>query len=394
MTGSGKEPRRLLVVDDEAGIHRAVARILSPRYAIESAYSAEEALRAAGAQPFDVALVDVRMPGEDGFSLLRRLRAAHPDVDVILMTGSVDETDEKLVRSLREDAYFFLLKPFERGVLEALLDRCLTARATRRELRDRVLELESELRQARDLQRSLHPAPLPAASRFRAAVSFRPCLAVGGDLYDWQAFSPTRLLVLLADVSGHGVSAAMITAMLKASFDRLVAPAPPSSVLETLRGGLLNLAADRFVTAIVADLDAEKGTLVYASAGHGPALLVRRDGTLARLERTGRFLSAVVPPALSDSPPIPFAPGDRFVAYTDGATEMMNPAEERFGEARLENALRDAAGGDLSPVLERLDRFRDGRPADDDETIVSVSRVAEDNVLPRSPAPGVQSTVT
>lgn len=394
MTERGAGVPRLLVVDDEAGIHRAVARILAPRYAIVSAYSAEEALAVAGASSFDVALVDVRMPGEDGFSCLRRLRAAHPDVDVILMTGSVDESDEKLVRSLREDAYFFLLKPFERGVLEALLDRCLSARATRRALRDRVQELESELRQARDLQRSLHPAPLPAGSRFRATVSFRPCLAVGGDLYDWHAFSPSRLLVLLADVSGHGVSAAMITAMLKASFDRLTAPAPPSEVLGTLRAGLMNLEADRFVTAIVADLDAEKGTLVYASAGHGAALLVRRDGTLARLERTGRFLSAVVPPALGDSPPIPFAPGDRFVAYTDGAPEMMNPGGERFGEPRLENALRDATGGDLSPIIERLDRFRDGRPADDDETIVSVSRVGEDNPLPRSSPPALQSKMT
>jgi len=173
---------RLLVVDDEAGIHRAVARILSPRFTIVSAHSAAEGFAAASAEKCDVALVDVRMPQEDGFSLLRRLRAAHPDLDVVLMTGSVDETDEKLVRALREDAYFFLLKPFERGVLEALLDRCLGARATRRALKERLAELERELRQARDLQRSLHPPPLPSSSRFRAAVSFRPCLAVGGDL--------------------------------------------------------------------------------------------------------------------------------------------------------------------------------------------------------------------
>jgi len=366
---------RVLVVDDEPGIHRAVSRILGSRNEVVCAHSTAEALALAAARPPDVALVDIRMPGEDGFECLRRLKAEHAGVDVILMTGSLDDTDGKLVRALASGAYYFLMKPFERGVLEALVDRCLEARRSRRKILAYVEELERELRHARDLQRSLLPPALGPASRFRAAVSFRPCLAVGGDLYDWRSFEPGRLFLLVADVSGHGVPAAMITAMLKASFDRLVAPARPSEVIEILRSGLLNLEADRFVTAFVADLDAARSTLVYASAGHVPALLHRPGGRVTVLERTGRFISSVVPHLAADSHAIPFGPGDRLLAYTDGVTEAMNPAEEAFGAERLEAAVRDSPGGDLSPILERLDRFRDGRPPADDETIVAVRRV-------------------
>src|SRR5262249_4454241 len=160
------------------------------------------------------------------------------------------------IRAIRADAYFFLLKPFEKGVLEALLDRCVSARRVRETNRAYVEELQRELRHARDLQRSLLPAPLPPRSRVPAPASFRPCLDVGGDLYDWRPFGPERLQVLVADVSGHGVSAAMITAMLKASFDRIEDPLPPAETLLALREGLKNLEADRFVSALVASFDA------------------------------------------------------------------------------------------------------------------------------------------
>ncbi len=365
---------RVLVVDDEEGILHAVKRILGERHEVVTVSGGEEALAEADARAFDVALVDIRMPGQDGFETLGRLRRLHPEIDVILMTGTTDESNEKLVRALRSDAYYFLLKPFEKGVLEALLDRCLSARRVRETNRVYVEELERELRHARDLQQSLLPAPLPARSRFRAEASFRPCLDVGGDVYDWRPFGRDRLLVLVADVSGHGVSAAMITAMLMASFDRIVEPMAPSEALAALRSGLTTLEVDRFVSAFVAAFDAEAGTLVFAGAGHASALL-RRRGSIEELPQTGPVLSTAILVGARDSRPIPFDAGDVLLLCTDGVTEARSPSEELFGPARLRALFQDASPGHIEPILEAVGGFRGGRPASDDETLVAITRI-------------------
>src|SRR5262245_51944780 len=122
---------------------RAVERVLAPRHPVVTAGSGTRALEELAAADFDLAILDVHMPGMDGFELLGRLRAARPGLDVIFMTGVVHELDEPLVRSIRERAFYFIQKPFERELLLALVERCLELRRLQAENRSHVSRLEN-----------------------------------------------------------------------------------------------------------------------------------------------------------------------------------------------------------------------------------------------------------
>lgn len=122
-------PSRVLVVDDDAGMRYAIERVLAPPHQVEAVAGAAEALARAGAAAYDLAMVDVRLRDGDGYQVCQALRALRPETDVILITGSTSEPDEKLYRALEEGAFYFLFKPFDRRVLTALVERCLTLAA-------------------------------------------------------------------------------------------------------------------------------------------------------------------------------------------------------------------------------------------------------------------------
>jgi sigma-B regulation protein RsbU (phosphoserine phosphatase) len=151
-------PARILVVDDEPGMLRAVERVLSDDHRVVATRLSREALAVADEFDPELAIVDIRMPDLDGFELMARLKARFPSLDVILMTGSVDDLDEKLVRAIRSQAFYFIQKPFDREVLRTLVDRCVELRRRREEHQQNLKRLEAELAEARAFQQSLLPA--------------------------------------------------------------------------------------------------------------------------------------------------------------------------------------------------------------------------------------------
>src|SRR5262249_54012822 len=116
---------RVLVVDDDPAMLRTVERILAPRHEVSGFSSGEAAIEAARREPFDVAIVDVRMPGLDGFEVTRAIKALRPRTEVVLVTGSVTDLDDKLVRAIEERAFYFITKPFSKAVLTSLVTWCL-----------------------------------------------------------------------------------------------------------------------------------------------------------------------------------------------------------------------------------------------------------------------------
>ena len=154
-----REGERVLVVDDDPGILRAVARVLGRGHHVTCAASGDEALRAAARDRPDLAVVDIRLPDQSGFEVTRALKAALPEVDVILMTGNAEEPDENLIRAIDEGAFYFIQKPFDRRVLLALATRCLELRRLRGERERYLKRVEAELDEARRFQLSLLPPP-------------------------------------------------------------------------------------------------------------------------------------------------------------------------------------------------------------------------------------------
>src|SRR6195952_2514513 len=148
---------RILIVDDDPGMRRAIERVLSQSYRLVSVAGATEAMGLLERQGLDLALVDVRLKDGDGYSLCQAIRARRPETDVILITGSMSEPDEKLFRSLEEGAFYFLFKPFERRVLLALVERCLRLQRERATSERYAQELAADLEKAGLFQEGLSP---------------------------------------------------------------------------------------------------------------------------------------------------------------------------------------------------------------------------------------------
>ena len=148
---------RILVVDDDPGMLHAVERVLGASHHVIGTTSPRDALMKAAAVNPDLAIIDIRMPELDGFELMTRLKAQFAELDIILMTGSIDDLDEKLVRALRSPAFYFIQKPFDRDVLWTLVQRCLELRWRREQHRQNVERLETEMAEARAFQQSLLP---------------------------------------------------------------------------------------------------------------------------------------------------------------------------------------------------------------------------------------------
>jgi sigma-B regulation protein RsbU (phosphoserine phosphatase) len=380
---TGIERARILAVDDDAGMRRTMERVLSSLYEVKVAASSTEALDEldASAAPFDVAIIDIQLGGDgDGYSLCQRVKEKSPETEVIFMTGSISQSDEKLYRSLEEGAFYFLFKPFERRVLRALLDRCVRLQRERREKERYAGELADDLDRARMFQQSLLPRrPLEAAG-FHLDGRFLPCDVLGGDFYFTIAEREGRVALGVCDIVGHGVSAAMYAGMLRSSLDaaRRVDPMP-SRLVEELMRGIDFLEAPRLATLFYGLLTPD-GTLRYFSAGHPPALWQKRAGGTEWLGSTGVLLTSSLQGFPRGTRDVRLAPGDRILVPTDGVFEARSPDDREWGLEGLALAFESCRGLAPGPALDRvLELHREhcgGRPVVDDATLLLVERAA------------------
>jgi len=372
-------PQRILVVDDDAGMRRVLERILAPDYPVELVEGAGEALTRLEKAEFALALVDVRLNDGDGYSLCQAIRARRPNTDVILITGSISEPDEKLFRSLEEGAFYFLFKPFDRRVLLALVERCLRLQRERFTKERYAEALAADLEKARLFQYSLLPRDPLAAEGWRIEGRLLSCDALGGDFYVAQAVDG-GLVFAVSDVVGHGVSAAMYAGMLRSTLDAARRRgADPERVSRELLAGLDFFEAATCAT-MVYGLLLPDGRVRSFSAGHPPVFWQKEDG-IERLPATGTLLHNLLRDRPLSARELAMAPGDRLLIYTDGVFEARNPADQELGLERLEEAF---AALRHQPVGEALDELmalvRDhcgGRPVADDVTVVMVERAGD-----------------
>lgn len=368
----------ILVVDDEPGVRRAIERILSRRAQITAVETAEEALAVIEREPIDLVLADVRLPGIDGLDLLSRVKERKVDTEVIVMTGSSGERDEWLLHAIEGGAYFFLTKPFERSVLEALVERCLASRQLRRANQEHTQRIEESLEQARRFQANLYPRRPPSVRGARVAAQARPCESLGGDLYDFVTQPGGTLDLFISDVSGHGVGAAMFTGAVKVAFRRHAQrEGRPESFIHDLRLAAGLMGAGKFVTAVHALYDPATRLFTYWNAGHPPIVRITASGEVQYGDSTMPILTSALPELPLVRETMHLEPGDRVLLYSDGLVEMRNPLNQVFGLDPVIHALAampDASPGEALYRLEELvDAFRAGRPLEDDVTLMLLS---------------------
>jgi phosphoserine phosphatase RsbU/P len=215
--------------------------------------------------------------------------------------------------------------------------------AARRTLdRDQQLKaIRQELEIARRIQMSILPAGAPESDAFCVAARYRPMTSVAGDFYEFLHDGDGRLGLLVADVSGHGVPAALIASMVKVAVQaQRGRQDEPAALLAGVNQALCGNAQNQFVTAAYVFLDEVRAEFRYAAAGHPPMLLLR-DGGVTQIEENG-LVMALMPAAVYTSTTQKLRRGDRLLLYTDGLLEAANASDEEFGYERLSRVLRES----------------------------------------------------
>lgn len=373
--------KTVLLVDDTPANIQVVTSILKDIYKIRVATNGAKALALAKvAPPPDLVLLDVMMSEMDGYEVCTRLKAdlETRDIPVIFLTGQTEIEDE--TRGFEVGAVDYIHKPFSPDVVKARVQTHLVLRGIREQLAKQLLTIQKELETARKIQMSILPSSVPQVAGLDIATRYIPMTAVAGDFYDFIVVDEKHLGILVADVSGHGMPAALIASMLKIALAAEMAhAADPAQVLLGLNQTLCGKFQDHFVTAAYLFLDMLKGTLTYAGAGHPPLLLWGQSSEGVRdVEENGLFLGKF-PWATYTSRELPLNAGDWCLLYTDGIPETANPAAVEFGTDRFKQVLEtdESTSADqfADRLLEELSRWSARGPTedlDDDLTIVAI----------------------
>jgi sigma-B regulation protein RsbU (phosphoserine phosphatase) len=373
--------KTILVVDDAPTNIQVVNSILKDNYKIRIATNGAKALELVKIAPYpDLILLDVLMPEMDGYEVCTRLKAdpGTRDIPVIFLTGQTEIEDE--TRGFDVGAVDYIHKPFSPAVVKARVQTHLVLRGIRQQLAEQLLAIQKELETARLIQQSILPESVPQVAGLDIAARYIPMAAVAGDFYDFVVLDDKRVGILVADVSGHGMPAALIASMLKIALAAQTDhAADPAKVMLGLNQALCGKFQHHYVTAAYAFVDMEKRTLTYAGAGHPPLLLWGGTSTGVReISENGLFLGRFDFAAFS-SVEVPLERGDWGLLFTDGISETTNAAQVEFGTERFreflageQNTSADQLADRLLEELSRWSARRLGEDLDDDITMVAI----------------------
>jgi sigma-B regulation protein RsbU (phosphoserine phosphatase) len=409
--GAGPPPEpaavtHVLVVDDSRGQRRLLARMLTGwGLVVQEAASGAEALALCRDGPVDLILSDWMMPGMSGLEFCRAFRAL-PRAGYgyfILLTSKTEK--DAVAQGLREGADDFLSKPVDPDELRARILAGGRILRMERELQqknrlvsDTLARLQSvhdsldrDLMQARQLQQSLVRERDRRFGPAQVSLLLRPSGHVGGDLVGFFPIGADRVGLHAIDVSGHGVTSALLTARLAGLFSGTVpeqnialmpvpggghAGRPPAEIAAAMNRIMLDeIATDHYCTLAYAELEPATGRLRMVQAGHPHPLLQRADGSIAFLG-SGGLPVGLVPDASYEGFETRLAPGDRLLILSDGVTECESPEGVELGEGGLERLVADLRGlrgqDFLAALLAALGRFAGGDDFRDDVSAVLI----------------------
>jgi sigma-B regulation protein RsbU (phosphoserine phosphatase) len=380
----------ILIVDDDALSRKILAQVLaSTGYNCQVCGDGAEALEIIRAKPPSLLLLDFDMPGANGAEVLRELRSdrhqAVAQVPTIMLTGHGSEQSE--VSCLQAGADDFVTKPVNTAVLRARIETQLRLRSMRRQLEKQNDELE---RWRRDLERDLAAARLTQQSLipqkplvlpgWELAAYYRPVIQVGGDIYGWLRMKDGRILFWIADGSGHGAAAALLTTLAKLLFHHgAVEHSAPASIMEAVNDDFRSIFGGRsFMTAMCVALNYTTGSAQVVGAGHPPLLIVRHNGTRESIASIAPPLGLIEQSQFVETA-LELEPGDTFLLYTDGLFGWSKDERRRLTVQQLEKMLdRSAPTAEalLNRILAQATPNHGPNSLSDDTTALAMRRLA------------------
>jgi serine phosphatase RsbU (regulator of sigma subunit) len=346
--------QRIVIIDDNANDLAVTKRFLERRgYDVLPALSGEEGLAVAHQMLPDAFIVDYRMPGIDGFEVTRRIKA-DPElqtIPVLMLTGS--DSAEHVVQGLGAGAEDFVTKGSDIEIVVARLRSLLRMKAYQDQLRRMNTQMTRDLQIARRVQEALVPQRAFASPGLNIRSAYIPSEVLSGDFYDYFTLDEMMYL-FVADVSGHGLPAAILVSLLKsyihteAANDKSLA-----EFMARLNDFLFSVSLPtQFATAAL--FRVHQRQLLYSNAAHPPFLLYQREARRTTILEQPSNLLGAMPNMSFEEHSIAVAPGDTLFVYTDGLTDRVNRDGEFYAIDRIAALLESAPDADVNMLYDSI----------------------------------------
>ena len=392
----GRPLGNILVVDDNEMNRDLLSRRLARKgHTVEVAEGGHRALEMIGDQDFDLVLLDIMMPGIDGFEVLEKIRGDYGPSDLPVIMATAKTESEDIVAALKIGANDYVTKPFDFPVVLARVRTQLELKKSRDALAAAHHRMRKDLEAAAAIQQTLLPAANPEVAGARCAWRYVPCDELAGDTLNAVPLGDGLTGLFVLDVSGHGVPSSLLSVTLS----RLLGSAPDSSSVlwvDDDAGGRrpatpVEVAAElsqrftydvetrQYFTMVYGVLDPGNRLFTYTSAGHPPIVRIRGREEAAIYSSTGppiALLPAILGPSTYTQTEISLQPGDRLYLFSDGISEAHEPGGEEYGSERIAETLQAGLDLDLdesiASLLHRVREWGGGAGHCDDVSILAI----------------------
>ncbi|MBP9164888.1 MAG: SpoIIE family protein phosphatase [Leptospiraceae bacterium] len=363
-----KSNEKILIVDDNSDLRRYIEKLLgSEGYMIITAFDGLDGKQKAENYNPDLIITDLMMPRLSGIDMIKKLREniLFKTTPILLLTAKAEEETRKEVVRAGADGY--LSKPFDDSELVVTVRNLLNLKS-----KEKLILKDLEL--ARSVQQNLLPRNDPSVHGLSFSSKYIPMVEVGGDYYDYAIYPDDRVGIFIADVSGHGVSAAMIGAMLKLIFSNKATSMEPAEFLSYCNEKLFNNIAAQFITASYSVISSNRKTLKIAYAGHPPARLIR-NGQIQHLGKKGKPLG-ILESIKYEEEIYNLQSEDLLFFLTDGLIEITDSEFNTWDEDALDSELLKNKNLPVSDILDEVIRsgleFRGKELSSDDITLIGM----------------------
>ena len=379
----------ILVVDDEPDLQQLIvqkfrSKIKAKEYEFQFAMNGAEALeKILNDETICLILTDINMPVMDGLTLLTKINELNNRMLRSVIVSAYGDM-ENIRTAMNRGAYDFITKPINLNDLEITIEKSLKEIEHYKQAqmsRDKLIAFKQELDIATVIQSSILPKifpPFPDRKEFDIYAKMLAAKEVGGDLYDFFLIDKYRLAIVIGDVSGKGIAAALLMAVCKTLLKATAYKGMPAdNILAEVNNILVDDSpSNMFVTVFYGVLDTRSGAFEYCNGGHNPPYLISKDGVVRQLDNVGGLLLGAMKDVEYQSNVIMLQPGESLFFYTDGITEAFNKAEDEYDVKRLSEFLSNknilSATELVEHVFEDVKIFTEGAAQSDDITCLAL----------------------
>ena len=361
-------PVKILSVDDESDLELLLTqyfrrKIRKGEYEFSFAHNGLEALAMLlKNKDYDIILSDINMPEMDGLTLLTKVNEMrNPALKCIMVSAYGDMGNIR--QAMNNGAFDFATKPIDLDDLSVTIEKAIEQIKYIRQMQQEHTQLESiqgDLAVAREIQQAILPRIFPPfpenEEQLDIAASMNAAKDVGGDFYDFFRIDEDRIGIVIADVSGKGIPAAIFMAVSRTLIRATgIRGGNPSECLTYSNQLLAKESVDcMFVTVFYGIYTISTGEITYCNAGHNPPYILKPNGTVEALPMPQDFLLGAIEGVEYHDQQMKLEPGETLVMFTDGVNEAMNIEFKEFGDDRFEESLKKCAGQDCKQIIDTV----------------------------------------